>query len=96
MQRIILSLLVLFICMGTAYSQAPSRAELEKQRADIQREIEEVRQALDQTKKNKKESLSQLLLLQRKLKLRQAAIGNINEQINSIQGNINLSRNEIG
>jgi murein hydrolase activator len=96
MQRFILSSLILLICMGTAYSQQPSRAELEKQRADIQREIEDVKQALDQTKKNKKESLSQLLLLQRKLKLREAAIGNINDQINSIQGTINVSRNEIG
>ena len=46
------------------------RADLEKQRAAIQREIDDVRQSLNETKKNKKETLGQLNLIQRRLKLR--------------------------
>jgi septal ring factor EnvC (AmiA/AmiB activator) len=74
---------------------AQSRSELEKQRSEIQRQIEDVKKTLSETKKNRKESLGQLSLLQKKLKLREAAINNINKQIISINGNINLSRNEI-
>src|SRR6478735_7646309 len=74
---------------------AQSRSELEKQRSEIQRQIEDVKKTLSETKKNRKESLGQLALLQKKLKLREAAINNINRQIISINGNINQSRNEI-
>jgi murein hydrolase activator len=94
MQRILF--LIGFLCfMNASFSQTSNRAELEKQRNEIQREIDEVKRSLDQTKKNRKESLGQLALLQKKLRLREAAINNINQQIHSIQGNINQSRNEI-
>jgi murein hydrolase activator len=93
MQKILSLIVVLTLFAFSGIAQ--SRAELEKQRSDIQRQIEEVKRSLDQTKKNRKESLGQLALLQRKLKLREAAINNINKQINSIQGDINTSRNEI-
>lgn len=85
---------VLSLCLSQL-SFAQNRTELEKQRSEIQREIEEVKRSLSQTKKNRKESLGQLALLQKKLKLREAAISNINQQINVIQGNISQSRNEI-
>ena len=74
---------------------AQNRTDLEREREEIQREIDQVKRSLDQTKKNRKESLGQLALLQRKLRLREAAINNINSQINYIQGNISQSRNEI-
>jgi len=93
MQRIVL-FLVLLAGSALIYStaQAQSRAELEKQRAEIQREIQQVKNSLDQTKKNRKESLGQLALLQRKLKLREAAIKNISSQIDYIESDINKSR----
>jgi septal ring factor EnvC (AmiA/AmiB activator) len=88
-------LILLFTFSFTQVATAQNRSELEKQRSEIQREIEEVKRSLNQTKKNRKESLGQLALLQKKLRLREAAISNINQQINFIQGNISLSRNEI-
>jgi septal ring factor EnvC (AmiA/AmiB activator) len=72
-----------------------SRTDLEKERADIQKQIEDVKRTLDETKKNRKETLGQLSLLQKKLRLRQAAIQNINQQINYIQGDMNQSWREI-
>ncbi len=93
MQKIVFLIVVFMLTAGAVNAQ--NRAELEKQRADIQRQIEDVKRSLDQTKRNRKESLGQLALLQKKLRLREAAINNINKQINSIQGNINVSRNEI-
>lgn len=90
----VLLILVLTIVI-TQSTIAQNRSELEKQRSEIQREIEEVKRSLSQTKKNRKASLGQLALLQKKLRLREAAINNINKQINVIQGNISQSRNEI-
>lgn len=93
MQKILSLILLLSVFAFSGMAQ--SRSELEKQRNDIQRQIEDVKRTLNQTQKNRKASLGQLALLQKKLKLREAAINNINKQINSIQGNINNSRGEI-
>lgn len=79
----------------TASAQTQTRSELERQRADIQEEIAAVKRSLDQTKQNRKASLGQLALLQRKLRLRESAIGNINRQIDFIQDDIGKSRDEV-
>ncbi|HEY0679800.1 MAG TPA: peptidoglycan DD-metalloendopeptidase family protein [Chitinophagaceae bacterium] len=79
----------------SALGQGKSKSELEKERSDIQQQIEKVRRSLDETKKNKKETLGQLALLQRKLRLREQAIRNINDQINVIQSEMNQSWRDI-
>jgi septal ring factor EnvC (AmiA/AmiB activator) len=79
----------------SAQAPAQSRGDLEKERAAIQKEIEDVKRTLDETHKNKRETLGQLALLQRRLKLRESAIQNINAQINVIQGDMNESWREI-
>jgi len=95
MRLIFLSLIIMLGSLKAVVAQTQNRSDLEKQREDIQREIAEVKQSLDATKKNKKASLGQLALLQRKLRLREAAIGNINHQIDFIQNDIGRSRGEI-
>ena len=95
MRLILFSLLFLLGSSGALIAQVQTRSDLEKQREDIQQEIAEVKRSLDMTKKNKKASLGQLALLQRKLRLREAAIGNINHQIDFIQNDIGRSRGEI-
>ena len=49
----------------------------------------------DETHRNKRETLGQLALLQRRLRLRESAIRNINAQIDVIQGDMNESWREI-
>lgn len=78
------------------FAQQQSSEELKKKQAEIQHEIDDLRQTLNETKKNKKAGLGQLAMVQKKLRLREQAIGNINQQINVIQGTISQSRNEIG
>ena len=95
MRLFLLSVIFLLGSLKTVVAQTQNRSDLEKQREDIQREIAEVKQSLDMTKKNKKASLGQLALLQKKLRLREAAIGNINHQIDFIQNDIGRSRGEI-
>src|SRR6186713_2738376 len=89
------SLVFFFVAVCSAQAPAQSRSELEKERAAIQKEIEDVKRSLDETHKNKRETLGQLALLQRRLKLRESAIQNINDQINVIQGDMNESWREI-
>jgi septal ring factor EnvC (AmiA/AmiB activator) len=94
--------LLLLLVTGRVVAQAPtqppapqSRADLEKERAAIQQEINQVKQTLDETHRNKREMLGQLALLQRRLHLRESAIRNINTQIDMIQGDMNESWREI-
>jgi len=89
------TLLLMITACVQAQTPAQSRADLEKERAAIQKEIEDVKHSLDETHKNKRQTLGQLALLQRRLKLRESAIRNINEQINVIQGDMNESWREI-
>jgi len=72
-----------------------SSDELKRKQADIQREIDELRNTLKDTKKNTKAGLLQLTMVQKKLRLREQAIGNINQQISYIEGTIGKSKNEI-
>lgn len=94
MTKIICLLVVLLSAGSFAFAQN-SRSDLEKQRAAIQREIDEVKNSLNETKKNKKETLGQLSLIQKRLRLRLSEIENINEQIGLIQGDINQSFRDI-
>lgn len=94
MKILITAVFFAFLSM-TAMGQGKSRSDLERERSEIQQEIERVRRSLDETKKNKKETLGQLALLQRKLRLREQAIRNINDQINVIQSEMNQSWRDI-
>src|SRR3984885_5795931 len=89
------SLVFFTVLFSHAQAPAQTRAELEKEREAIQKEIEDVKRTLDETHHNKKETLGQLAPLQRKLHLRESAIQNINSQINFIQDDMNESWREI-
>jgi septal ring factor EnvC (AmiA/AmiB activator) len=91
-------LFVFILCSAAvSFAQTPAqtRSDLEKERASIQQQIGEVKHSLDITKKNRRETLGQLALLQRRLRLRQAAISNINHQLDFIQADMNNSWSEI-
>lgn len=87
---------ILFLSIGTVvFAQQGSSEELRRQQAEIQKEINELKETLKATQKNKKASLGELAMVQKKLRLREQAIDNISDQINLIQGTINQSRSEI-
>lgn len=87
---------ILFLSFGTVvFAQQGSSEDLRRQQAEIQKEINELKETLKATQKNKKASLGELAMVQKKLRLREQAIDNISDQINLIQGTINQSRGEI-
>lgn len=73
----------------------PTKAQLEAKRKEIQDAIHETEQQLAEIKKNKNATMSQLKALQYKLAQRQKLIGNINEEISSIDNTIVASSHEI-
>src|ERR1700761_381609 len=96
-KKLLAGTLVLILAAVRLNAQTPaqSRQDLEKERAAIQKEIEDVKRSLDETHKNKRETLGQLSLLQRRLGLRESAIRNINAEIDMIQGDMNQSWRDI-
>ena len=96
-KKFLVGALLLLGIGSRVFAQAPAqtRADLERERADIQKQIEDVRRSLDETHRNKRETLGQLALLQRRLRLRESAVRNINDQLNVIQGDMNQSWRDI-
>lgn len=89
-------MLLLLTSLGWgAVAQNTSSADLKKQQAQIQKEIDALKSQLAETNKSKRKSLAELNLVQKKLRLRESQIKNINQQINLIQGDINQSWRDI-
>ncbi|MFT4023505.1 MAG: peptidoglycan DD-metalloendopeptidase family protein [Flavihumibacter sp.] len=87
MRKTLFLLLLLATTMAGMAQQ--SSTDLKKKQAEIQKEIDDLKAQIEQTKKYKKKSLSELNLVQKKLRLRESQIHVMNEQIELIQGNIN-------
>ncbi len=93
-----LPLLIAFI-LGLALSvraQPPAdKSAMEKERQEIQRELKEIQQLYESVKGQKKLTLSQLNVLNRKITLQERYIGSISREIRSIDDDIYLSELEI-
>jgi septal ring factor EnvC (AmiA/AmiB activator) len=96
MMKLLVTCLFAMIISVAMVAQEPANSEdLKKKQADIQREIDELKNTLKATHNYTKAGLAQLEMVKKKLRLREKAIGNINHQINIIEGNIGNSKNEI-
>jgi murein hydrolase activator len=74
---------------------AQDKVELEKKKKQTLQEIEVLNRQYNDVKKNKKESIGQLTLIQNKIALRNEVISNISRQVNVIEGSINKSYREM-
>ncbi len=72
-----------------------TREDLEKKRREIQEEIASLQQAQSAISNDKKASVSQLKLIQQKLKSRYAVINNLNDEMNLIDNTIFSNNREI-
>jgi len=85
---------VFFLVFSTGlFSQ--TREELEKKRKEILQEISELQQAQSSITKDKKASLSQLKLIENKLRKRYAFINNLNDDMRLIDNTIFNNNREI-
>ncbi len=89
------SILFLFFTSLTVIAFSQTREELEKRRKEIQLEIQELQKAQSEISKDKKAGLSQLKLIERKLKSRYAVIDNLNDEMKMIDNTIFNDNREI-
>jgi septal ring factor EnvC (AmiA/AmiB activator) len=70
---------------------AQDKGELERKRKQTLQEIDVLNRQYNDIKKNQKQSLGQLTLIQNKIRLRNEVINTINKQVRAINGDINTS-----
>lgn len=88
-----LFLLSLFCFLGISGFSQESKEDIMKQQQDLQRELADLNTTLDAIKKNKKQSIGQLTLVQKKIRARQELVNNLNRQLRNI--NDDMYHNEV-
>ena len=96
MKKILLLLLPVLMITSTVMGQPTNdKATLEKERADLQRELREYQAAYDQVKGKSKQAVAQLNLLNGKIRLQEQYISSISKEMKMIDDDIYLSNLEI-
>jgi septal ring factor EnvC (AmiA/AmiB activator) len=89
--------ILLFCLLSIPFSAlAQSKKELERRRQQLQKEIEQTGRKIDEAKKIKTGSLSQLAALRKRIHAREELIGVITAEINSLDSEIDESNSDIG
>lgn len=86
MLKFIYTALICFASVLTASSQ--TREELEKQRQELRKEIEQTEKLLNSNKAQTKESLLTLKLINKKVTLQDRVIDNINKDLRVLNNNL--------
>ena len=95
MNRFVFSFLLIFCSAAFAQSQPQTREELEKQRTQLKKEIEETEKLLNQNKSQTKENLFQFNLISKKVNLQDRVIDNINKDLNLLNNSMYLTSKDI-
>ena len=90
--RILFTIVVAFFFL---HAGAQGKDELQKQRQQLKKEIEETERALNDTKKTTKENVVTLTLINKKLDLQGNVIDNITGQLKFIENDIFKSQREV-
>src|SRR5688572_12796206 len=92
----LLVLLTLLITTGAVWAQtAQDKAKMEQERQAIRKELQEIQGVYNKVKGQKKETIGQLNLLQKKMYLQNRLVGNINKEIKLINDDIYVSAVEM-
>ena len=92
-KKLLVSIVV--VCVGIVAHAQQSREEIQRQQQSLQKEIADLNNTYNEIKKNKKQSLSQLALVQRKINAREELLKNLNRDVRQIDDNIYLTTLEI-
>jgi septal ring factor EnvC (AmiA/AmiB activator) len=75
--------------------QPGSSDDLKQKQSEIQREIDELKNALKDSRLDTRSGVKRLEMVKERLRLRERAIKNINHQIDLLEGNIGKSKKEV-
>ncbi len=97
MRKNLLLLWLLTGCTSLLIAQPPGqdKSKLEQERKEIQQELNEIQNLYDKVKGQKKQTLGQLTVLNRKINLQEQYISTISKELRSIDDDIYLSNLEI-
>lgn len=95
MKKFLFALLILSMSATSIAQTAQDKAKMERERQAIQQELKEIQSVYNQVKGQKKETIGQVSLLQRKMNLQDRYIGNINKEIRLLTDDIYTSNLEI-
>lgn len=95
MKQFFFAFLLLLTATAGQAQTAQDKAKLERERQAIQSELKEIQGVYNKVKGEKKETLGQLTLLQRKMALQNQYVTNINKEVKIVTDEIYLSNLEI-
>lgn len=84
-----------FVVFAVAQPPGQDKSQLEKERQEIQSDLKEIQVLYDKVKGQKKQTLGQLTVLNRKINLQEQYISSINKELRSIDDDIYLGNLEI-
>ena len=88
MVKIIFTVLMFFVLPASLIAQPPTREELERQRQQLKKEIEQTERLLNENKSKTKDNTTQLILINNKVNLQDRVIENINRDIDLLDNNM--------
>ncbi len=86
---------IVFILMTSASFAQQTKEEIQRKQQQLQQELADLNSTLSDIKKNKKQSITQLALVQRKIKAREELVSNINKELHKIDDDIYLNSLDI-
>ncbi len=95
MTNIIKNIIYLLLFVSTISLQAQTRSELEKKHKKTQEEIKYTNNLLKQTQRDKKISMNQLMILNKKIAARQELVNTITTEVQSLDGKIDENQQNI-
>jgi murein hydrolase activator len=87
MMRVIFSFALFYLTSITVFAQ-PTRAELEKQRLQLKKEIDDAQKLLGNVKAETKQTLTTISIFNTKANLQEKVMGNITKDLNILDNNI--------
>ncbi len=86
---------ILFLCFGFAAFAQETKEDIQRKQQQLQKELADLNSTLSSIKKNKKQSISQLALVQRKIKAREELVFNINKELHKIDDELYFNNLDI-
>ncbi len=93
LKKIFIFFLAVSLCVA-GHAQE-TKEEIQKKQQDLQNELDDLNSTLNQIKKNKKQSIGQLALVQKKIKIREAMVDNLSKDLKRLDNDISATTAEI-
>jgi septal ring factor EnvC (AmiA/AmiB activator) len=94
-RKLLATIIAIIITASTGVWAQETKEEIQRRQQELQKELADLNNALNNIKQNKKESVSQLALIQRKIHKREELINNINSDLKRLDNDITSDETEI-